>query len=235
MNSPSDVKAIILARGGSKGIPKKNLVELHGFPLIAWTISQTIDSGIDDVYVSTDDSEIATVAVTYGAQIIDRPAKLATDLASGDKALTHAVAELSVAPDTTIVMPQATSPLRLPAHIQNITELVTSREFDSAFSANRFDDICVWTMNEPPNPLTYDYRHRDVRQKRSPLVVENGSIYATRAGSLLRYGNRLSGRIGISFMPKWTLPEIDELDDLKLCEALMTTYLSSRPQQQRSS
>ena len=217
--------AVVLARGGSKGIPRKNIIEFCGHPLIAWTITQTIQAGIMGVYVSTDDNEIASVATEYGAQIIRRPPELATDVSSGDHGVIHAVSFLDLADDMVVTIPQVTSPLRWPRHITAVTDLVLSGRFDSAFTANRVDDICVWSLDDSPRSVTYDFRTRKMRQDRSPLVVENGSVYCTRVGALIESGNRLSGRIGVSLMPRWTMPEIDETDDVSLCETLMAAYV----------
>lgn len=217
--------AIVLARGGSKGIPRKNIIEFCGHPLIAWTITQAIQAGIMDVYVSTEDNEIASVATEYGAQIIRRPPELATDVSSGDDAVIHAVSLLDLADDMVVTIPQVTSPLRWPTHITAVTDLVMSGNFDSAFTANRVDDICVWSLGDSPRSLTYDFRTRKMRQDRLPLVVENGSVYSTRVGALIESGNRLSGRIGVSLMPRWTMPEIDETEDLHLCKTLMEAYV----------
>ncbi len=199
-------------------------MEFHGRPLIAWTILQVLEAGILDVYVSTDDAEIADVAMKYGARVIARPSELAGDTASGDEGVIHAINELGLADDAIAVIPQVTSPLRWASHISAVTQLVANRDFDSAFTANRVDDICVWSLGEAPRSVTYDFESRAMRQARPPMVVENGSVYCTRAGAMLRSGNRLSGRIGVSLMPKWTMPEIDDPEDVKLCEVLLAAY-----------
>lgn len=224
VTSPSPVVAIILARGGSKGIPRKNVMEFHGRPLIAWTILQVIEAGISEVYVSTDDSEIADVAIEYGAKVIARPAELAGDTASSDEGVIHAINELGLSDGALVVMPQVTSPLRWAAHIAAVTQLVAEGNFESAFTANRIDDICVWSLGEAPRSVTYDFESRAMRQARPPMVVENGSVYCTRVGAMRQSGNRMSGRIGVSLMPKWTMPEIDDPEDVQLCEVLMAAY-----------
>lgn len=222
-----DTVAIILARGGSKGIPKKNITEFAGKPLITWTISQVLEAGIRDVYVSTDDEEIARTAVNAGAKIVARPAELAGDLASGDEAVIHAIDVLGLSPDTIIIMPQVTSPLRFPEHLIEVLMLMASGEADSVFSANRVDDTCVWEMTGTPKSVTYDYRNRGMRQERAVTVVENGSIYATTVGAIRVSRNRLNGRIRASLMPKWTWPEIDDPEDLLLCEVLMRAFVKN--------
>lgn len=221
------VAAVILARGGSKGIPRKNVIDFNGRPLIAWTIMQVLESGISDVHVSTDDSEIAHVAMRWGARVIERPADLSGDTASGDAAVLHAINELDLVDSALVVMPQVTSPLRWPSHVSEIVELVAEGSFDSAFTAVRIDDMCVWSLGETPRSVTYDSAARTMRQARPPMVVENGSVYCTRAGALRRSRNRLSGRIGVSLMPRWTMPEIDDPEDVRLCEVLMASFVNS--------
>jgi N-acylneuraminate cytidylyltransferase len=149
---------------------------------------------------------------------------LAGDAASGDDGVIHAINELKLDDDVIVVMPQVTSPLRFPIHISSLVQLIANGEFDSAFTANQIDDICVWALGNKPRSVTYDFNSRAMRQERPPMVVENGSVYGTRAGAMRRSGNRLSGRIGISLMPKWTMPEIDDPEDLRLCEVIMASY-----------
>jgi len=218
--------AVILARGGSRGIPRKNIIEFAGKPLITWTISQVLEAGISHVYVSTDDEQIARIAKDAGAKIVARPTELAGDLASGDQAVIHVVDFLNLLPETIVVMPQVTSPLRFPEHIVEAVGLIASGKADSVFTANRIDDICVWELTDSPKSVTYDYQNRRSRQERPMTVVENGSIYCTTAGAMRSSGNRLNGRIRVSLMPRWTMPEIDELEDLLLCEALMRAFVT---------
>jgi len=218
--------AVILARGGSRGIPRKNIIEFAGKPLITWTISQVLEAGISHVYVSTDDEQIARIAKDAGAKIVPRPTELAGDLASGDQAVIHVVDFLNLLPETIVVMPQVTSPLRFPEHIVEAVGLIASGKADSVFTANRIDDICVWELTDSPKSVTYDYQNRGSRQERPMTVVENGSIYCTTAGAMRSSGNRLNGRIRVSLMPRWTMPEIDELEDLLLCEALMRAFVT---------
>lgn len=220
-----DIIAVILARGGSVGIPRKNVIDFAGRPLITWTISQVQGAGISRIYVSTDDAEISRIAEGAGAKIVSRPAELAGDFVSGDRALIHVIDFLNLSPETIVVMPQITSPLRLPEHIAEAVSLVALGEADSVFTANRVDDICVWEITDRPQSVTYDYQNRGTRQERPITVVENGSVYCTTAGGLRLSGNRLSGRMRASLMPKWTMPQIDEPEDLLLCEVIMKAYV----------
>ena len=219
-----DIVAVILARGGSVGIPRKNVIDFAGKPLITWTISQVQRAGISRIYVSTDDAEISRIAEGAGAKIVARPAELAGNSASGDESVIHVIDGLNLSPETVVVMPQVTSPLRLPEHITEAVSLIASGAADSVFTANRVDDICVWEITDSPKSVTYDYQNRGTRQERLVTVVENGSVYCTSVEAIRSSGNRLSGRIHASLMPKWTMPEIDEPEDVRLCELLMRAY-----------
>ena len=83
------VVSVILARGGSKGIPRKNIVDINGKPLLYYTIEASLKSGVDATWVSTDDEEIATIAYECGARVLKRPAKISTDKSTSESALMH--------------------------------------------------------------------------------------------------------------------------------------------------
>ena len=216
---------LVLARGGSKGIPGKNLAEFCGQPLLSWTLSQALRADIGPVYVSTDSSEIALCATEMGVPVLRRPEFLASDDASADEAVKQALTEMNFPPDGIVVVPQVTSPLRFPSHLRNAKERLCDEGFDAVFSGVRIDDIGVWQLLERPCPLTYNFEERLPRQSRPPLIVENGSIYVSRAWLYLQRTNRLGGRIGTIEMPKWALPEIDDPVDLKICEVLMQEFV----------
>lgn len=222
---------IVLARGGSKGIHRKNITSFLGAPLISWTITQLLAAGISRVIVSTDDHEIGEVSESFGAEVIARPPHLATDTALGDLALIHAVETLRLPPEAIVVLAQATSPLRHPQHFSDALVVFEQEGLDSLFSAVEIPDLFVWRRDYPPSSLTYDYRQRSNRQELSGLLVENGSFYVTKVQTLQMTHNRLGGNIGYFPMPKWSLHEIDEPADLELCSAIMSRYghPSSRP------
>ena len=83
------IVSVILARGGSKGIPRKNVIDLGGKPLIQWTINSSLMSNIDETWVSTDDQEIAEIAKKANSKVLHRPSTLATDISSSEDALLH--------------------------------------------------------------------------------------------------------------------------------------------------
>lgn len=219
------VVAVITARAGSKGIPNKNLASLAGLPLLSWSIRQVVAGGIPEVVVSTDSPVIGEVAIKEGATWIRRPKELATDTATSESALEHAVIEMGLEPRDILVFAQATSPLRLPSHVSQCLETLVSGGADSVFSGVRIDDICLWEGLQRPKPASYDPLNRARRQDSTVKLVENGSLYAFRAEGLLASRSRVHGEVAVFLTPKWTLHEIDEPEDILICEALMRRFV----------
>ncbi len=211
--------SIIPARGGSKRIPRKNLKILNGKPLLAYSIEHSIKSKkIYETYVSTEDSEIKKVAYEFGAKVINRPPEFATDKASTESVLLHAIEYLKNDLDY-IVLLQPTSPIRYPALIDEAIELILNENGDSLLSV-RLCDSFFWDKNG--NSLNYDYKNRPLSQDKVWEYVENGSIYITKKEILLKERNRLGGKIITYVMSKWMSFEIDEQFDFDLIEWLMS-------------
>lgn len=219
--------AIIPARGGSKGIPKKNIMDFCGKPLIAWSILQAVNTPeIDEVYVSSDSDEILDVAKKYGADIIKRPDEIAGDTATSESTVEHALDVIGY-PVEIVIMLQATSPLRKPDDLSRAISQFKAERWDSAFSGGIIEDFLIWERNSNGilNSFNYDYRKRGRRQDRKPQFVENGSFYIFKPDILISSGNRLGGNIGVFLMDFWQSFEIDSMDDVKICEVIMDTFL----------
>lgn len=223
------VAAIIPARRGSKGIPRKNLVELCGKPLVAWSIEQARRArGIDQVWVSSDSEEILEVAARYGALPIRRPDAISGDDATSEAAWLHAVDEIErggVRIDVVVGM-QATSPLREPSDLENALRIFRERRLDSLLSCSEIRDFFVWRSDPDGQPVSvsYDYRMRLPRQAIDRHYLENGSFYIFTSELLRRTRNRLGGRIGLYVMERYKMLQIDTEDDLFLCQAIMRAY-----------
>jgi len=190
MISASNIVAIIPARGGSKSIPKKNIIDFCGKPLISWNIKQALESKcVREVYVTTDDKEIADVSHKYGARIIWRPVELATDTSSSESALLHAIDEIEkIHKIDVVVFLQTTSPLREPSDIHRAIEIFISKSADSLFSAAVLEDFCVWEDEGGDlKSITFDYKNRGRRQDRKPYYLENGSIYIFKPEVIKQY------------------------------------------------
>jgi N-acylneuraminate cytidylyltransferase len=219
-----NIVCIIPARGGSKGIPGKNILNIAGKPLIAWSIEQARSSKYlnGNVYVTSNCDEILDISLKHGANIIKRPEDISGDKATSESALVHALGEIGkiVKDIELVVFLQATSPLREDKDIDNAIETVIEKGYDSLFSAIELHDFFIWTYDNSNNlkSLNYDYRNRKRRQDVKEQYVENGSIYVFKPEILLRDGNRLGGKIGISVMEPWKVHEIDTMDNIELCE-----------------
>ena len=224
--SGQKIIAIIPARGGSKGIPGKNIRIVGGKPLLAWSIEQARQTAaICRVFVSTDSAEIAQVARDYGAEVIQRPQEISGDTASSESCLLHALDflkhSLNLEPDLVAFL-QATSPLRGTEDIGNAIQLLERERADSLFSACRVEGF-VWRVDkaEQVRSFSYDHLARPRRQDAPEDLIENGSIYVFKPWVLRQGNNRLGGKIAVYRMPALISFQIDEPADLELIEALM--------------
>lgn len=220
------ILAIIPARGGSKGIPRKNITPLAGKPLLAYTIEQALATpAITRVIVSTDDAEIGAVAAQYGAEVMQRPDALSGDAASSESALLHVLDELArhenYAPDLVVFL-QCTAPLRREHDIQRAIETLLAQEADSLLSLAPFKHFLWHAPDQHLTSLNFDYLKRPRHQELPSLYMENGSIYVFKPRVLRETGNRLGGKIVHYAMEPLTAVDIDTLDDLALAEAILS-------------
>ncbi len=224
-----NVVAIILARGGSKGVPKKNIIDFCGKPLIAWTIDNCIKGGTNSVWVSSDSDEILEISAEYGANKIKRPDDIAGDFATSESAWLHAInfIELAEGKIDWVVAPQVTSPLREASDISKGITFAKENIYDSFFSCSVAEDLFFWQKNEDGNldSVNYDWRNRKRRQDIPKQFIENGSFYIFKPQVLRNTNNRFGNNIGIVEMEFWKMFEIDSFDDLKMCSALMNEFI----------
>lgn len=223
--------AVIPARGGSKGIPSKNLVDFCGKPLVVWTIEQALAARrIDSVWVSSDDPEILDVSVRAGAKTIERPTGISGDTASSESCWLHAIDMIDAGGDgevDVLVAPQCTSPVREASDFDDAMEAFEQGACDSLFSATSVPDFNVWRPNGEGrlDSFTYDYRDRGRRQNKGVQFLENGSFWIVKAAQFREWGNRLGGHIGVYPMAFWKSFQIDEPDDVRFCATLMREYV----------
>ena len=217
--------AIIPARGGSKGIPKKNIAPLAGKPLIAWSLESALKAElVDKVFVTTDCSEIAEVSKKYGAEVVKRPAELASDTSSSESALTHCLEYLNITNLEYVVFIQCTSPLLSPEDIDNAIRHTKEKKFDMTFSGYEEHFIGRWkNENGKILPINHDPRHRKMRQEMQPDIIENGAIYVIKP-EVLKSGSRYGGNIGVYFMPWKRSFQIDTLQEFSIVEKLIRKY-----------
>ena len=228
------ILTIIPARGGSKGIPKKNIRPFAGHPLIAWSIGQSLSSKyIDRTIVSTDDPEIRDIALAYGAEVpFLRPAELARDDSPTEPSLLHALDELKkegYEPDVIILL-QPTSPIRLDGTLDRAIEKFQKEKYDSLLTVFAVHHL-YWKNADHPEAL-YNYkerpRHQDMEEG-DQIYAETGSIYVTKASILRAEKNRLGGKIGMLRTKRGESIDIDTEEDFQLAEHIAKVARLSEP------
>jgi len=221
-----EIVAVIPARGGSKGIPGKNIRPLNGKPLLSYTIAAARDAAVARyVFVTTDSEEIAGVAIEWGAEVIMRPAAISHDTASTESALIHVLEtvekDYSWKPGHVLTLPP-TSPLRSAATIAEAVRqyrtVMGRHDALLTLSENRGD---FWCRNREGNfeRLFPDAPRR--RQEREPLFLENSAVYITRAASLLETGSILGRNCTGFVIPDIEATDINEPIDLQWAEFLL--------------
>jgi len=228
----ANIVAIILARGGSKGIPRKNIMRFCGKPLIAWTIECVKRvKEISSVWVSSDDDEILEVAKHYGANIIRRPSSLATSRSRAVDGWLHAINTIQQTEGKidVVIAPQVTSPIREPNDVLNGIKKFLKDKYTTMFSGSIIGDFLIWEKrNNNLQSVNFDYKHWPRRQEFPEQFVANGSFWIFTPRSLKKYNNQLGGKIGVAPMEFWKSFEIDEPHDIELCELIMKHYILNK-------
>lgn len=217
------IVAIIPARGGSKGIPRKNIKEFCGKPLISYIINTALNvKELNIVMVSTEDEEIAGVAKRYGAEVIKRPAELARDEVPTLLVLQHAVKYLeeneNYIPDVVVLL-YATSPLLKANRVSEAIELLKEKSFDSVMSVIE-DKGHFWIKNNGKYERLYPKVIKN-RQYTKPLFRENGAIYVCKRDLLMEKEEIIGGNIGFLEMNREETIDIDEPIDFEFAEFIM--------------
>jgi CMP-N,N'-diacetyllegionaminic acid synthase len=224
------VHAIILARGGSKGIPGKNIIDFCGKPLLAWTILQALKTkAVFDVWVSSDSHEILNIASSYGAKTILRPTEISGDMNSSESAWLHAIKEIEGNINTSIeyiLAPQVTSPLRSIDDFELGIKKIISSGSDSLMSVVEIEDHFIWEENKKNKlvSVNYDFTDRKLRQKIKKKYLENGSFYIFKTKIIREESNRLGGKISTYIMDRYKMFQIDNAEDIELCSVIMKGY-----------
>jgi CMP-N,N'-diacetyllegionaminic acid synthase len=224
------VLGLITARGGSKGLPGKNIRNLCGKPLIAWSIDTALQSSyLDRVVVSTDSKEIADISIEYGASVpILRPAELATDTASSYSAIDHMVNFLELSRDffDIIVLIEPTSPLRESLDIDKALEKMLESNADSIVS------VCLAETIHPSFMFKMKKDNRLIatcntgfqglrRQELDPIFFPEGTVYASRLETLRAHRSFYQENMVGYIVPKWKSPEVDDIIDFLHIEAII--------------
>ncbi|WP_353816451.1 cytidylyltransferase domain-containing protein [Agromyces sp. SYSU T00266] len=226
--------AIIPARGGSRGLPGKNVARVGGVPLVARAVHAALAADrIGRVVVTTDDAEIADAARGAGAEVVTRPPELANATASSESALLHAIdalvrepgpADGRPVPEVTVFI-QATSPFIDPADLDAAVARVASGERDVVFAATPTHGF-IWRERDDDADgasavgVNHDPTNRPRRQDREQEFLETGAFYVFRTDGFLLAEHRFFGRIGIQRVHPDTAIEIDDAADLARARVL---------------
>lgn len=216
--------AIIPARGGSKRLPRKNVLDLCGKPLISWSVESGLKSKyIDKVIVTSDDDEILSISKEYGAEIIRRPDELASDTATTFDAIKHTIDNLEKY--DYIVLLQPTSPLRDEKHIDEAIELLVEKNADAVVSVCEMDHSPLWSNTLPQDGNMNNFLRDEVLNKRSQDLAKyyrlNGSIYICKTNKLLKAQSfMLKENIFAYIMDRKSSVDIDDEIDFKMANIL---------------
>jgi N-acylneuraminate cytidylyltransferase len=217
---------IIPARGGSKGIPKKNLKTVNGISLVERALRSALKSKVDQVIVSTDDKDISKIAIKYGAVLHNRSAENSGDSASTESVILEVIDNFeSNWPSGSVVgFMQATSPFVSSKTINECFEL--AEQGYSSFSAKNFHGF-VWEKIEKWMPVNHPFEHRPRRQELNEKVVETGAIYCFPVQQFKEKKYRFCSEPKPVLVDNTTGIEIDEISELELANLLSTQYESS--------
>lgn len=232
MINNKSVLALIPARGGSKRLPRKNIRLLANRPLIAYTIEAGQQSHyIDDLIVSTDDREIADIAISYGAQVpFIRPSALAQDKSSNFEVIQHALLNYSKIAKRAydyIVYLQPSSPLRDYSDIDNAILLMQKKNADAVISVSETDHSPLWCNTLPPDLSMVSFLSEDAKLKRSQDLATyyrlNGAIYICKTAKILEEKTFfLKSNVFAYIMKPEKSIDIDTMLDFMLCETLLS-------------
>jgi len=217
--------AIIPARGGSKRLPRKNILDLVGKPLIVWSIEAGLKSKyIDKVIVTSDDNEILGIAKQFGSYTIKRPEVLANDVATSFDAIKHTIE--NVEKYDYVVLLQPTSPLRTSEQIDQAIELMESKKADAVISVCEMDHSPLWSNTLPHDDNMSNFLRDEVKNKRSQDLEKyyrlNGAIYICDTDKLLgKKSFLLKENIFAYKMDRESSVDIDEKIDFQFAEILI--------------
>jgi len=231
------ILGVIPARGGSKGLSRKNIKILFGKPLIAWTIEQALASKyLDRLIVSTEDEEIAEVSKKYGAEVpFIRPKELAEDNAKGIDVVLHAIDWLKKNDRRKqydlIILIQPTSPLRKSDDIDKAIELLFLKKAKAIVSVCEIDHHPLWANTLPEDGCMKDFIRREVMKKNRQELVKfyrlNGAIYLAYRDYIKEQESFLGEKTFAYIMPRESSIDIDDEIDFELAQILMKNDITN--------
>ena len=223
------VLAIIPARGGSKDLPRKNILKLKGDPLVAWSIKASLNSRyITQTIVSTDDDEISDIAKNNGAHVINRPKKLSSDTATSISVVRHAIEFLKAKNEVydIVILLQPTSPLRTSKHIDSAYEYFMKSDAESLISVIEIDNKCLKSFIKKSEDgyieAISNNEYAFTRRQDLPLTyLSNGAIYIVTIPELLKNNSFYTEKTIEYLMDEFSSIDIDSHEDLAKAESIL--------------
>ncbi|MFE7957718.1 cytidylyltransferase domain-containing protein [Streptomyces sp. NPDC057413] len=240
--APRRVLAVIPARGGSKGVPAKNLAPVGGVPLVARAVRACRAARlVTDVVVSTDDQAIAAAAREAGAEVVSRPAALAGDTATSEAAVLHALDAYEAqagTPVDIVLLVQCTSPFLLGEDVDGVAAAIVEQGADTAVTVAPFHGF-LWRDDAGRDDagreedggfgVNHDKSYRPRRQDRPQDLLETGAAYAMDAAGFREHRHRFFGRTELVRTDPARVLEIDDPHDLARARALAPLLDADRP------
>ena len=215
--------AIIPARGGSKGVPKKNIKKFLGKPLIEHSINYAKESKyIEKIILTTDNQEIKKIGEENNITVVNRPKEISGDKATTESAIEHVLSLFNFPIDSTIVLLQPTSPLRPKKSLDKMIEIFNQELYDSMLTLSPIHPL-TWQINNKKIKCMYNYLNRPRRQdfnEKDLIYDENGSVYIFKNKIFIEKNNRLGGRIGHYIFKEEYGKQIDTPLDFELLETI---------------
>ena len=226
------ILSIITARGGSKGLKRKNVVDLAGKPLIAWTIEASLDSKyITKTIVSSDDKEALDISKEYGANVVRRPDDLSSDSATSESVIKHTIDYLESMGEMfdIVILLQPTSPLRNSKDIDSAFEIMFNSDATAVISTSEFDNKILKTFIETPDGFLKGVSNNEypfIRRQDLPVVyMSNGAIYIIDVNIFNKNLSLITDRTVPYLMPANKSFDVDSESDLLSIQRLIKSNL----------
>jgi N-acylneuraminate cytidylyltransferase len=215
------IVSLIPARGGSKRLPRKNIKKLCGRPLIDYTIKASLDSKVNETWISTEDEEIKKISKKCGAKVLDRPNNLATDESTTESVMEHFTDNVNY---DIIVLIEPTYPLINVEDINMSLDKFIKTDCDSLLTLEN-KKFFLWELRDMSiaQPINYNPESRPRYQEFDGIYVEEGGIYITKRNGFIKSKCRLNGKIGY-YILKHPSIDIDNEFDFKMAEMLIKWY-----------
>tara|TARA_B100001248_G_scaffold198318_1_gene152743 strand:+ start:667 stop:1389 length:723 start_codon:yes stop_codon:yes gene_type:complete len=231
MYKKNKIVAIITARGGSKGIKNKNLINLNGHPLISYTINYAKSSNlIDRTFVTTDSKNISSFSLKLKAEVIKRPRYLSGDYVINDLAVIHAINFIQKKLKYNfnyVVFLQPTTPMRKIGELDEAIKHCINKKFDTVFSSIDYKPFLWRKIKNKLKPITFEPKKRKRRQEITD-INETGSYYITRKETFLKFKDRFGKKISNFNSEFHSFLEIDDQKDYNYIQQLLKTNIPNK-------